>query len=298
MTLQTPGTVPPPGGRRPLGTSGWLALSGALLAGVVYTVGLAVVVALASGSVFGAIARASDGARDGTSDDPFDSDPWHDFGGSTDPLQDYPGITDGDSGYVLAQPSAAEVRSAAADAVAAAQAVATGPWSAAGDEFNELAENDYDGTSMLYDYTTGAESLDRTFAEGDKQALVDALTAALEPLGYDTVEVADDPDEWDSAGYEVDGHDDETGGESSPLWIVSAHSSTSFGPWVEFGIVENADDEIRDALDEWDIAAPDSGLYVQAYAWGLLEESDRADFIDALDDFGGVAPYDDGTASA
>jgi hypothetical protein len=285
-------TPPDPNARRPIGVGGWLALGGALAAGLVYTVVLAVLLAVTSGSVF---SRAAEWAQAGGSatTDPFDE------GDPTDPLYDYPGYEQGDSGLILAQPSAEQVRGRAREALSLAQATLGSTWDTPGDERYDDATNDYGGPSLLHDYSSAARvhEMDSVPAE-TKQTLVDRLTDALAPLGFDTVEVADDPAEWSDAGYHIDGNDDVTGGADSPLWIVTFYSSTDYAPYLEFGIVDGADGDVLDGLSEWDIDSADTGMYLQAYAWNLLEESDRQRFIDAMDDFGGVEPYDDGTAAA
>ncbi|NQX26250.1 hypothetical protein HQQ81_02660 [Microbacteriaceae bacterium VKM Ac-2854] len=291
-------TLPEPNARRPIGVGGWLAIGGALAAGVVYTVVLAVLLALTSGSIF---SRAAEWAQAGDSAgvDPFDD--FDDSGDAdpTDPLYDYPGYEQGDSGLILAQPSAEQARATAREALALAQKTLGTQWDIPGDERYEDATNDYGGPSLLHDYSSAARvhAMDSVPAQ-TKQAQVDRLTEALAPLGFDTVDVADDPEEWAEAGYHIDGNNDVTGGADSPLWIVTFYSSTDFAPYLEFGIVDDADADVLDGLSEWDIDSTDTGLYLQAYAWKLLEENDRQRFIDAMDAFGGVQPYDDGTATA
>lgn len=285
--------------RRSIGSGGWVALSGALAAGLVFTVVLAVVIAVTSGSVFGRLASWAGSVDASGGSDPFDSDPFDsDPGDEADPFYDYPGYEDGDSGYVLAQPSAEEVRSTARQAIDLAQRALGGEWETPGRDTYTETENSYGGPSMLHDFSSAARLQELgTIAPTAKQEMVDELTGVLAPLGFDTVEIADDPGEWADAGYDIDGNDEVTGGDASPLWIVTFYSSVDYVPYLEFGIVDGADDAILDGLQDYEIDSTGTGVYLQAYGWNLLEESDRQSFIDAMDDFGGVEPYDDGTAS-
>lgn len=291
MTAPFPAPEPtvspaPPAAR--IGTLGWLALGGAVLAGIVYSVGLAVVLASTSVNLVGLVdgLGGSGGSGGSAAADP------------ADPYYGYPGYEEGDSGYVLAQPSAEEARDIGHEVLEAAQDALGGSWTAGGGDYYEGAENSYGGPSLLHDFSTASSSQELRFTEsGQKQDLVDALTAAVAPLGFDTVEVADSAEEWADAGYSIDGRSDVTGGDSSPLWIVTAYSSADRAPYLEFGIVEGADTAVRAGLDEWGIDAPDSGLYLQAYAWNLLEDGDRDAFTAAMEPFGGVEPYNDGTAT-
>lgn len=294
MSQDPTGSPPAPGGRPPLGAGGWIAIAVSAVVGLLYTGVLGTLLALGFGAAVDASIDALPTPAPGFSDDPFGSstdDPF-DGGDPSDPLYDYPGYLDGDAAVVLAQPSAEEAVALSEAAVGAAEAEALGGWSSADDEYYEQSENAYGGPSLLHDYISSTHYADADLSSGaDKQAVVDRFTAALVPLGFDEIDVADTPAEWSDVGYDLVGtlSDEEA---SASLWIVTASSSTEAVPAVELGLVDlDADPsgEVRAMLEDVGISPSDSGAFLAAYANGLLEEGDRAEFTRRMEEFGGIA---------
>lgn len=283
---QAPTSPPPAPGRRPLGTAGWVALASSAVLGVLYTGTLGTLLAL---SVTAAVDVAGDALPTdvpGFSDDPGEG------GDPTDPFYDYPGYQDGDAALVLDQPSAEAAVSVSAAAVSAVEEAAIGGWVSADDEYYERADNAYGGPSLLYDYISATDYADADLStEADKQAVVDLFTAAVAPLGFDSVDIADTPSEWAEVGYRLDGDlTDEDA--SAALWIVTAYSSTEAVPRSSLGLVDldaDSSGEVEAMLDGVGITPSDNGAFLAGYANGLLEEGDRAEFTERMADFGGVA---------
>ncbi|PPG67546.1 hypothetical protein C5C31_09060 [Rathayibacter rathayi] len=283
----TQGSVP---SRRPFGTAAWIALGTSILVGVVYTGVLGTFLAVGVGS---ALDSASDSASTSApepfgnpSDDPFGS------GDPSDPLYGYPGYQDGDAATILGQPSAEKVRTSAAQAVAAVEGAIPEEWTSADDEYYEQSQNAYGGRSLLYDYISATEyAVADVSTVADKQAVVDRFTAALAPLGFDDIEIADTPDEWSDVGYEFDGDlsDEEA---SAALWIVTARSSADLVPAIELGLVDlDADPsgQVADMLDGVGLSPKPQGAFLAGYANGILQDGDRGEFTDRLAKYGGVA---------
>ncbi|OOB91564.1 hypothetical protein [Rathayibacter sp. VKM Ac-2630] len=301
---QVPMSPPPPAPaappqRRPLGAGAWTALAVSAVVGLVYTGVLGTLLAVGIGTAFEAAESAStsapapDGAEDPFGEDPFGGDPFgEDPGDAADPLRDYPGYEDGDAADVLARPSAEEAVALSEGAVAAVEAAVIGEWESADDEYYERAENVYGGPSLLYDYlsATGYAAADLS-TDADKQAVVDRFTAALAPLGFDTVEIADSPSEWSRAGYELDGALGDAEARAS-LWVVTASSTQRDAPAVELGLVDlDADPSgaVERMLDDVGLVPPAQGAFLAGYANSLLEAGDRDEFTARMEEFGGIA---------
>lgn len=281
-------------GRRPIGTGGWIALATSGVVGIVYTGVLGTLLALGLGAAIDASVEALPTAAPGFTDDPFGSstdDPF-DGGDPSDPLYDYPGYLEGDAAVVLAQPSAEEAVAQSEAGVAGVEAAVLDDWSSADDVYYERSVNAYGGPSLLYDYISSTRYADGELATTDaKQAVVDAFTQALVPLGFDVVDVADTPEEWSDVGYDLDGElsDEEA---STVLWIVTASSSTADVPAIEMGLADlDADPSgaARAMLEDVGVSPSDNGAFLAGYANGLLEEGDRAEFTGRMEEFGGVA---------
>lgn len=299
---QVPMSQPPtppsaPGGppsRAPLGAGGWIAIATSAVVGLVYTGVLGTLLALGLGAAVDATVDALPTEAPGFSDDPFGSSTDDPFGGgdSSDPLYDYPGYQDGDASLVLEQPSAEEAVAQAEAGVVAVEASVLGDWSSADDVYYERSDNAYGGPSLLYDYISSTQYADADLTTADeKQAVVDAFTSALVPLGFDAVDVADTPDEWSEVGYRLDGDlsDEEA---SASLWVVTAYSTTADVPAIEIGLVDLGADPsgaVRAMLEDVGVSPSDDGAFLAGYANGLLEEGDRAEFTDRMEEFGGIA---------
>lgn len=290
-----PPAAPPgvPGAPRPLGTGGWIALGTSIVVGVVYTGVLGTLLALGLGTAIDATADALPTAAPGFTDEPFgEATEGPDSGDPTDPLYDYPGYQDGDAAFVLAQPSAEAARSQSEAAVAAIESTVLDGWTSADDEYYERSENGYGGPSLLYDYISATSYADADLgSDAAKQAVVDVFTAAVAPLGFDAVDVADSPAEWSEVGYEYEGglSDEEAG---AALWIVTAYSTVEDVPAIEIGLVDLGADstgEVEQMLDDVGLTPPDSGAFLAGYANGVLEEGDRAEFTERMQAYGGVA---------
>ena len=284
----TQGSVP---SHRPLGRGASIALGTSLLVGVVYTGVLGTLVAVGVG---GALDSAAGSASTSAPSEPF-GDPTDDPFGSgdpSDPLYDYPGYQDGDAATILGQPSAEDVRASAEKAVAAVEGAVPEEWTSADDEYYEQSQNAYGGPSLLYDYISATEYAAADVSnDADRQAAVDRFTAALAPLGFDDVEVADTPEEWSEAGYELDGDlsDEEA---SAALWIVTARSSADLVLAIELGLVDlDADPTglVADMLDGVGLSPDPQGAFLAGYANGVLQDEDRGEFTDRLEEYGGVA---------
>ena len=291
----SPPPAVPPGvpGPRPLGTGGWVALGVSIVVGVVYTGVLGTLLALGVGTAIDATADALPTAAPGFTDEPFGEatdDPQS--GDPADPLYDYPGYQDGDAAFVLAQPSAEAAIAQSEAAVGAVEATVLDGWTSADDEYYERSDNGYGGPSLLYDYISATSYADADLADtAAKQAVVDVFTAAVAPLGFDAVDVADTPAEWSEVGYEYEGglSDEEAG---AALWIVTAYSTVEDVPAIEIGLVDLSADstgEVEQMLDDVGLTPPDSGAFLAGYANGVLEEGDRAEFTERMQAYGGVA---------
>ena len=291
----SPPPAVPPGvpGARPLGTGGWAALGVSIVVGVVYTGVLGTLLALGVGTAIDATADALPTAAPGFTDEPFGEatdDPQS--GDPADPLHDYPGYQDGDAAFVLAQPSAEAAIAQSEAAVGAVEATVLDGWTSADDEYYERSDNGYGGPSLLYDYISATSYADADLADtAAKQAVVDVFTAAVAPLGFDAVDVADTPAEWSEVGYEYEGglSDEEAG---AALWIVTAYSTVEDVPAIEIGLVDLGADstgEVEQMLDDVGLTPPDSGAFLAGYANGVLEEGDRAEFTERMQAYGGVA---------
>ncbi|QHC61900.1 hypothetical protein GSU69_03790 [Rathayibacter festucae] len=287
--------VPPgaPGAPRPLGTGGWIALGTSIVVGVVYTGVLGTLLALGIGTAIDATADALPTAAPGFTDEPFgEATEGPDAGDPTDPLYDYPGYQDGDAALVLAQPSAEAAIAQSEAAVAAIESTVLDGWTSADDEYYERSENGYGGPSLLYDYISATSYADADLGSADaKQAVVDVFTAAVAPLGFDAVDVADTPAEWSEVGYEYEGDlsDEEAG---AALWVVTAYSTVEDVPAIEIGLVDLGADSTGDVermLDDVGLTPPDSGAFLAGYANAILEEGDRAEFTERMQAYGGVA---------
>ncbi|MBF4463304.1 MULTISPECIES: hypothetical protein [unclassified Rathayibacter] len=279
--------------QRPLGAGGWTALAVSVVVGVLYTGVLGTLLAFGVGSAIDAASESAPTSAPGVSDEPFgDStdDPFS-SGDPSDPLYDYPGYQDGDAAVVLAQPSAEKARSEAEAGIKAVETAVLRDWTSADDEYYEKTQNAYGGPSLLYNYISATD-----YAEADlstdsaKQEVVDRFTRALAPLGFDKVDVARTPSEWSSVGYEYEGDlsDDEA---STALWIVTAYSDASSVPAVEIGLVDlDADPsgDVASMLDKVSVTPPDQGAFLAGYANSVLEEGDRAEFTQRMQEFGGI----------
>ncbi|MWV49037.1 hypothetical protein GRS96_07060 [Rathayibacter sp. VKM Ac-2803] len=287
-----PQAAPIPG-RRPLGTGGWIALASSAAVGLVYTAVLGGLLAWTVGAAVDVAGDAVPTGIPGYSDDPFGSTDDPDAGGdASDPFYDYPGYQDGDAALVLDQPSAEAAIAACTAAVSAVEAAVIGGWVSADDEYYERSDNAYGGPSLLYDYISATDYADAELGTAaDKQAVVDLFTAALAPLGFDSVDIADTPAEWSQVGYDLDGDlSDEDA--SASLWIVTAYSSTQAVPSIELGLVDLDSDptgQVATMLDDVGVTPSDSGAFLAGYANSLLEEADRAEFTERMAEFGGVA---------
>ncbi|PPF30774.1 hypothetical protein C5C18_05235 [Rathayibacter tritici] len=284
----TQGSVP---SHRPLGTGAWIALGTSILVGVVYTGVLGTLLAIGVGSAFDSASGSESPSVPAepfgdSSDDPFGS------GDPSDPLYDYPGYQDGDAATILGQPSAEKVRASAEQAVAAVESAVPEEWTSADDEYYEQSQNAYGGRSLLYDYISATEySVADVSTDADKQAVVDRFAAALAPLGFDEIEIADTPDEWSDVGYEFDG-DLSNEEASAALWVVTARSSADLVPAIELGLVDlDADPSgrVADMLDGVGLSPEPQGAFLAGYANGILEDGDRGAFTDRLAKYGGVA---------
>ncbi|KZX21526.1 hypothetical protein [Rathayibacter tanaceti] len=283
----TQGSVP---SRRPLGAGGWIAVGTSVAVGLAYTGVLGTFLALGVGTAFDVASDTAPTSAPGepfgdATDDPFGS------GDPLDPLYDYPGYQDGDAAQILGQPSSEDARRGTETAVAAVEASVLDGWTSADDEYYERAQNAYGGPSLLHDYISSTEyAAADVSSEGDKQAAVDRFTAALTPLGFDEVDVADTPEEWSEVGYVLDGElaDDEA---SAALWIVTARSSAREVPSVELGLVDldaDTSGRVAEMLEGVGLSPEPQGAFLAGYANGLLEEGDRGEFTERMEEYGGV----------
>ncbi|SMH45287.1 hypothetical protein SAMN06295885_2508 [Rathayibacter oskolensis] len=302
----TPPATPPgqPGqpasGRRPLGTGGWIAIASSAVVGLLYTAVLGGLLALSVGAAVDVAADAVPTDVPGFTDDPFGStddpfgstdDPFAE-GDSSDPYFDYPGYEDGDAAVVLDQPSAEAAIAVSTAAVAAVEAAVIGEWESADDEYYERTDNVYGGPSLLYNYISATDyAVADLSTAADKQAVVDLFTAAVAPLGFDEIDIADTPGEWSQVGYDFRGDltDEEA---SASLWVVTAYSTTQSVPAIELGLVDLDSDpsgEVQAMLDDVGVTPSEQGAFLAGYANSILEEGDRAEFTDRMEEFGGVA---------
>jgi len=297
VPMSPPPVAPPGPGRTPLGAGAWVAIAISGVVGLVYTGVLATLLAVGVGlAVDAAESSATSAPVPGSSDEPFgdEGDPFGDEGSGdpTDPLYGYPGYEEGDASSVLDQPSAEEAVALSEQAVAAVEAAVLGEWDSADDEYYERSENAYGGPSLLVDYlsATGYAEADLS-TEADKQAVVDRFTAALAPLGFDSIDIADAPSEWSEVGYSLRGElsDEEA---RATLWVVTASSTDRVVPAVELGLVDldsDASGEVEAMLNDVGLSPAPSGAFLAGYASGVLESGDRAEFTARMEEFGGIA---------
>lgn len=289
------GEQSPPGGvrsaRRSLGTNGWVALVASVVIGLVYTGVLSTFLALGVGSDFGTAfdmmpTSAPAEPFSGPTDDPFRS------GDPTDPLYDYPGYQDGDAALVLAQPSAEEARAQAQAGLAAVEAALLGGWTSADHGYDERSQNAYGGPSLLHHDLSATAYADADLsADADKQMAVDRFNAALAPLAFDEVEVADTSVEWSERGYDLPGQLSDRVASAS-LWLVTASSSAQSVPAVAIGLVDLASDlsgQVEAMLRGFRLTPPEQGAFLADYVNGVLEEGDRSEFTARMARHGGIA---------
>ncbi|MCM6761590.1 hypothetical protein NB037_04085 [Rathayibacter sp. ZW T2_19] len=296
VPMSPPPVAPSAPGRTPLGAGAWVAIAISGVVGLVYTGVLATLLAVGVGLAVDAAEPAATGVpAPGGSEEPFgEGDPFSDddSGDPTDPLYGYPGYEEGDASFVLDQPSAEEAVALSEQAVAAVEAAVLGGWDSAEDEYYERSENAYGGPSLLVDYlsATGYAEADLS-TDADKQAVVDRFTAALAPLGFDSIDIADAPSEWSEVGYTLSGElsDEEA---RAALWVVTASSTDRVVPAVELGLVDLDSDpsgEVEAMLDDVGLSPSPSGAFLAGYASGVLESADRAEFTARMEEFGGIA---------
>ncbi|MBO0984254.1 hypothetical protein [Rathayibacter sp. SD072] len=295
VPMSPPPVAPPGPGRTPLGAGARVAIAISGVVGLVYTGVLATLLAVGVGlAVDAAEPAATSVPAPGGSEEPFgEGDPFGDDSGDpTDPLYGYPGYEEGDAASVLDQPSAEEAIALSEQAVAAVEAAVLGEWDSADDEYYERSENAYGGPSLLVDYlsATGYAEADLS-TDADKQAVVDRFTAALAPLGFDSIDIADAPSEWSEVGYTFSGglSDEEA---RAALWVVTASSTDRVVPAVELGLVDfdsDASGEVEAMLNDVGLSPAPSGAFLAGYASGVLESGDRAEFTARMEEFGGIA---------